>query len=129
MLGFIIFGWPEKEKTIGEVAPGACPNCQNQSFWYLNKTRRWVTFFWIPILPLSRKTHYLVCDICGLGVEIEGEEVTDTKQLIETTEQFKKFEIEELEYVTAVNDYWAEIRTEPVEEETETEPEKIRGIQ
>ncbi|MFC6719994.1 zinc-ribbon domain-containing protein [Halobacteriaceae archaeon SHR40] len=131
MVGFIIFGWPKRQKTIGINSPGYCDHCQNQNLWYLMKTRRWATLFWIPILPIGRADYWLACDICGAAVEIETEQISEAKGMVETTKQYRSGEITEQEYKETYEEYTEAMQAEPEETDLDTpsETEDIRGIQ
>ena len=112
MLGFIIFGWPKREKFLGTSSPGFCHHCQNEAMFGLVKTRRWFTLFWIPLLPLERADHYLVCDICGAFLELDTDTADAAKEMTEKTEMAADGRMPEEEYYAAVEDFFAEVRGE-----------------
>lgn len=107
MLGFVILGWPKREKVVGSASPGYCDNCKNQSMWLYAKTRRWVSLFFIPLIPLSRASHWLVCDICGAGMEIDKETARDAKEMVRETERCADGELPEDEYYEDVERFAA----------------------
>lgn len=109
MLGFIIVGWPTRTKQLGTVAPGGCPHCENQSTWSLVKQRRWLTVFWLPVLPLSFASHVLVCDTCGTTIDIDGETVREAKGLIEETQDVAVGELDDATYNEHVADFWTDV--------------------
>ena len=78
---FIIFGWNHPtSKNHGPTLPMKCPHCGNDVFFHLLHERRWFTLFFIPVIPYHSK-HYLLCEICSNGYEVEPDQVTKTKEL------------------------------------------------
>lgn len=132
MLGFIIFGWPTKTKTIGAASPGYCDHCHNQSVWHLVKTRQWLTLFWIPVFPISTSDYYLYCEICQAGAKLHDDEVEEAKDMVEHTEAYHNRELGEEEYVEHVNQFSETLDPNATEQpalEADAESEDIRGIQ
>lgn len=105
MLGFVIFGWGKREKTIGAASAGYCDNCHNDIFWYLVKRRRWFSLFWIPVLPLHRANYYLACEICGAAGQLEKHEAREAKEMTKVTAEFDAGEVTEDEYSEAVAEF------------------------
>lgn len=85
ILQFILVGWPEREKEYGLVGPTHCEHCQFSSDFHLFKTRRWLTVFFIPILPLGRATYYLACRECGTAVKIDRKFAKQCKEMVKIT--------------------------------------------
>lgn len=78
---FIIFGWNyQTSKNHGPTLPMKCPHCGNEVFLHLLHERRWFTLFFIPVIPYSSR-HFLLCDICSHGYELESDKVEEAKQL------------------------------------------------
>jgi len=78
---FFIFGWGhQKVEDLGPVAERLCPNCNNSRPWSLLKTSEWITLFFIPVIPTSRKTLTL-CPVCGYGQELEGAALDEARRL------------------------------------------------
>lgn len=117
MLGFIIFGWPKREKFVGSASPGFCEHCQNQTMWSHVKTRRWVSLFFVPVLPVSRASHWLVCDICGVSIEMDKEEARASKEMVENTQQRANGTLPEEEYYERVDAFATEFMDGSVDEE------------
>lgn len=103
MIGFIIFGWPRREKFVGSASPGYCDHCQNQTMWAHLKTRRWITLYFIPVIPLERAIHFLVCDVCGAGVEMDKAEARASKEMVKNTKQRANGSLSEEEYYEQVD--------------------------
>lgn len=85
---FIIFGNKSGGmEDLGAAAPVPCPNCHNEAFWHLVRTTSKATLFFVPMLTYNTK-HYLACEVCSYGFEIEDEKVLYAKALIPVTEAF-----------------------------------------
>jgi len=136
-LSFIV-GWPLKEKDIGVVSPGYCDHCRNSSAWHLLKTRRWGTFFFIPFLPLGSKNWYLMCDICGAGLELEKHHVGYAKEMVEHTQAYSDGQMSEEDYFVKVDQFTTALKSfdsetleelEDIETDEIEEEQDIRGFQ
>jgi hypothetical protein len=56
-------GQTKSEKYISKNTRH-CYHCNNESFWIYEKTKHYVSLFFVPVAPY--KTEYLVyCGICG----------------------------------------------------------------
>jgi hypothetical protein len=77
----IIFGWGRvTKKQYGPTMAMKCPNCNNDTWLQLYRYRKWLTLFFIPVIPYS-STHFLACSVCSQGMELSGEQVRRAKQL------------------------------------------------
>jgi len=74
MLGFIILKWKHRHKTLGQLKEYPCPDCGHEATWHLVKRRRWLTIYYLPIIPLSRAGYWRVCPVCGLMNSVENVE-------------------------------------------------------
>lgn len=104
----IIFGWPVRSKDIGPAFYVECPNCRNGVMFWLVKQRRWLSIYFIPLLPLSFKHHYLLCEICELSVEIKNEDVMLAKKAVDEMDRLEGGEITEDECMDTLVDLAAE---------------------
>lgn len=131
MVGLILFGWPKRSKVVGAATPGYCDHCQNQTIWHLTKLRRWITVFFIPVLPISPKEYWLVCDICDGGVELQEGEVGKAKAMVENTQRFHQRELSQEAYFDAVDEFTETLRPpqEAQEGELPDHSEEIKGFQ
>lgn len=59
-----------KLKSLGPTYPVDCQNCGRQEYHYLVKSRRWVKFVFIPIIPAGNPSHSLVCPNCNKTITI-----------------------------------------------------------
>jgi len=65
-------GHPKSEKHI-TLNTEYCPRCNNNAFWILDKTKYYISLFFIPTVPF--KTEYtFYCSICGNSKKITKEE-------------------------------------------------------
>jgi hypothetical protein len=82
---FFLFGWGHQTtKDYGPAVPMTCPNCRNNAYWHLLHIRVWFTLFFVPVIPYESK-HYLLCEICSRGMELNGEQITKAKELSAAT--------------------------------------------
>lgn len=59
----LIWGWRSLLKVLG-VGEFHCPNCGVDRAYSLVRPRRWFTFFFIPVIPLSWGEQYVECQSC-----------------------------------------------------------------
>lgn len=83
VLAFIIFGWPKRTKDVGPAYYVECVNCENAVMYWLVKARLWLSIFFVPVLPISTKGYYLVCEICGASIEVDEGELANAKTATE----------------------------------------------
>ncbi len=74
-------GHPKTEKYI-TIKRFNCQHCHNNSYWILEKTRYFVSLFFMPVVPYKTVYRYY-CSICGNMVELSKEEF-ERKQKLET---------------------------------------------
>lgn len=54
-----------------------CPQCDEVDLPYHEKTvRRWLTLYWIPVIPMSGHKPFVECDNCGGQFEMDVLEIT-----------------------------------------------------
>ncbi len=77
----IIFGWGRRTfHHAGPVLYQWCRNCSNSNWFYLVQVRRWLTLFFVPVIPYERR-HALICPVCNRGVNLSGRELQWAKSL------------------------------------------------
>lgn len=101
-LSFIFFGWPMKRKDIGPAYLEQCSHCNNQTYFHLVKERRWLSLFFIPVLPLNKSRHYLQCCVCAVGAELTKNQATHAKELVTATRRVARGEITKSQYEDAM---------------------------
>jgi hypothetical protein len=69
----IIFGLKTAVRLLGVVTV-TCRRCGNPAAHRLEERRRIVTLFFVPVLPLGRRT-VITCTYCGLTSEVEPDHV------------------------------------------------------
>lgn len=68
----ILFGWGHKTtQDYGPVKKHACASCGCHSDWGLLTQTLWFTFFFVPVIPYSRK-HFFYCPVCGTSIEVDA---------------------------------------------------------
>jgi len=102
-LAFIIFGWPKRTKEVGPAYYVECVNCANAVMYWLVKARRWLSLFFVPVLPISTKSYYLVCEVCGASMDVDKGEVANAKTATEFVEQLEAGELTEDECFEELN--------------------------
>lgn len=67
----LIFGWGDRPKF---VASGSfpCPVCKTDTNYVHLRHRRWLTFFFIPVIPLSKPFDTVACQKCQSSIPIEA---------------------------------------------------------
>lgn len=105
---FIIFGWPRRTKDIGPAFYVECPNCHNGSMYWLVKVRKWLTLYFLPVLPLSYRHHYLVCKVYGASVEAEGDDIGLAREAADEVSRLEDGELTEDECMDRLRDLAAE---------------------
>lgn len=68
-----IFGTSPIEKDFGPCDEITCSHCHNTRFWNLKRTTQFISFFFIPLIPISVK-RYLQCPICLVTQQLTKEE-------------------------------------------------------
>lgn len=109
VLGFIIFGWPRRTKTYGPTLPEHCDRCDNHTYFFLFKARRWFSLFFIPFLPLGRARRHLVCGICQAGFELDRTAWKRLKAFTPVTRAFDAGELSKAAYLDAYDDVAADL--------------------
>jgi hypothetical protein len=99
----LIFGWGHQTRNdFGPTVPVTCSNCRNKCYLHLLHIRVWFTLFFIPVIPYESK-HYLLCEICSRGIELQGEQVAKAKELNEATSAYLNNAMTEESYIAVVN--------------------------
>ena len=65
---FFLFGYGPRLKDLGPDVERDCPNCHNRCQWHRYEETKWVTVFFVPVIPTSRK-RLTVCPICNFAHE------------------------------------------------------------
>jgi len=71
MFFFFIWGIRTKPKVIGAYN-STCSNCKKKTLHGVIKVTKYFTFFFIPLIPLSKKV-FIACEACGMKAEVKGE--------------------------------------------------------
>jgi len=85
---FFLFGWGHTSKRKESETPlGVCTHCHTNNI-YLTKVTKWITLFFIPVIPYE-SNYYFLCSNCDYGYEIEEDRAEGIKQKLEKSEQKK----------------------------------------
>jgi hypothetical protein len=76
-----IFGGGVKASHLGTSLPRNCPRCHNTQPWSVYETKRYFSFFFIPVATWGRHCH-LSCPICGERTDLDSCE--EAERLIRT---------------------------------------------
>jgi hypothetical protein len=86
----LFMGWSKTTtKRFGPTVAVNCPNCRNEMWMHLYRHRKWLTLFFIPLIPY-RSEHFLLCSVCSHGVPLTGHRIRQAKQLNEWTQSYLK---------------------------------------
>ena len=102
----LIFGWgrgPVDDR--GEVAPVRCPNCHNDVFLHKVRSTKRVSLFFVPVMPYGTD-EYLVCPVCGHGLEIPLQHQSAVEAMRATTAVYRAGRVPELDYRARTDAFW-----------------------
>jgi hypothetical protein len=68
----IVYGYRTRNKVMGQVQY-TCQQCHQNSYHAVVRTRRWVTLFWIPVVPISKSTTAR-CNMCGYQEKVDNKQ-------------------------------------------------------
>lgn len=77
----LIFGYSEKNKILGCLPVLLCECCQASVRYRLECTTGWLSFFFIPLIPV-RRTYWAVCPACGVRRRLSRAEAGALKNKI-----------------------------------------------
>jgi hypothetical protein len=98
----IIFGWGRgKTKDHGAAAPLVCPQCHNQTFYRYFSVTKWMTLFFIPVIPYSTK-HFLVCPVCTRAVTLDASGRGVAQKMVELTSSCQAGAMSQEEYLNRI---------------------------
>ena len=69
---FFLIGVRTKAKAIGQL-DRTCTKCARATVQTAVETRRWLTLFFIPLIPLGGATRVVRCNVCGLTLKAAGD--------------------------------------------------------
>ncbi len=95
---FFIWGWGHrKNKDLGSVNKAICSNCSNITKFRMLDHSEWFTFFFIPIIPYSKKK-FVYCPVCDYAIEIDEDNALELKQIANLNNAYDKGDLSEDEY-------------------------------
>ena len=69
---FFLIGVRTKAKAIAQV-DRPCTKCARSTVQTAVETHRWLTLFFVPVIPLSGPTRLVKCNLCGLTLKAVGD--------------------------------------------------------
>lgn len=102
----LIFGYgPRKPKDLGPTAPARCPSCGNEVAFHLLQQRRWVSLFFVPVIPTSAD-HALVCPLCQHTVALDAHQGRLALGLASATADHRDGRLDDTSYRAQVDAFW-----------------------
>jgi hypothetical protein len=68
---FFLIGVRTKAKAIAQVER-PCTKCARNTVQTAVETKKWLTLFFIPVVPLGGSTRFVKCNLCGLTLKAVG---------------------------------------------------------
>ncbi len=68
---FFIFGLSPVKKPGRQVVRRHCPHCNDLRNFQESLVRQYISFFFIPIIPVTSATSFYICPSCGYGIAAE----------------------------------------------------------
>ena len=104
---FIIFGLRTKLHDKGAAIAATCPRCHNSVVLHHVHVRRWLSLFFIPMIPLGVAKRLLTCPVCRWSRDVPKTAESLTVEMADITRQWQSGAISEDEYGTRVSAYWS----------------------
>lgn len=96
----IIFGWGHKKfNNHGGVHWDKCSNCKNEVLYELHEYQSWITLFFVPIIPESKK-YFLMCPVCRCGYQLNYSNFCAYKEIIIFNGLLKQGSISKDDYIS-----------------------------
>lgn len=100
MIGFGIYGgeyigWPVTNSIRKEIY---CTKCKESRSFMEMRGRRFLHIWWIPVLPISRKTTWLECPLCDSIVLNYEQKIKEEKDFEEIKKETASY-LEEMRYI------------------------------
>jgi len=65
---FFLIGVRTKAKPIAQVER-PCTKCARNTVQTAFETKKWLTLFFVPVIPLGGATRFVKCNLCGLTLK------------------------------------------------------------
>src|SRR5258708_5048159 len=69
---FFLIGVRTKAKAVAQV-DRPCTKCARSTVQTAVETHRWLTLFFVPVIPLGGKTRLVHCNLCGPPLKAAGD--------------------------------------------------------
>ena len=114
----VIFGFgagsPEDQ---GEVAPCVCPNCHNQVFLHLIRSKKSVRLYFVPVVPYGTD-NYLVCPVCSRGLQVNDAQLRHVRSMSSVTASFRAGRLPQAQYMAQAERFWRQLGMNPAGQQT-----------
>jgi hypothetical protein len=77
---FFLIGVRTKAKAIAQV-DRPCTKCARSTVQTAVETRKWLTLFFVPVIPLGGASRVVRCNVCGLTLKTAGDLDTQLKAM------------------------------------------------
>ena len=68
----IVYGFRTRNNVLGQTQY-VCQRCQQNAFHSVVRTKRLITLFWIPLIPISKSTTAR-CNMCGFQEKVDNKQ-------------------------------------------------------
>lgn len=92
-----IAGYHPVNRSIGPIGEKTCPHCHNTKHWLLQKSTKYISLFFIPLIPLH-KSYFINCPICNFKEEMSKEDFFVQQPLAELNDLAIKQNMSSEEY-------------------------------
>jgi len=69
---FFLIGVRTKAKPTAQVER-PCTKCARNTVQTAVESKKWLTLFFIPVVPLGGATRFVKCNLCGLTLKAVGD--------------------------------------------------------
>ena len=104
---FIIWGFRNKIQDHGATIAATCPRCHNSVVLNHIQIRRWMSIFFVPLIPLGKARRVLVCPICQWSRNVPKEAADLTDEMATITKQWQGGGLDDGAYNQRVEAYWS----------------------
>lgn len=102
----LIFGWGNgRAEDRGEIVPVRCPNCHNDVVLHEIRSTKRISLYFVPVMPYGAD-EYLVCPICGRGLQIRPEHRVAVDAMRAATTAMRRGTLPEPSYRTQIDVFW-----------------------
>lgn len=124
----LIFGFgPGKAEDLGEVAPGACPNCHNQVWFHHVRSKKSVRLYFVPVVPYGTD-EYLLCPVCTRGLQIGEPQRPAVQSMANATKAYRARRLTDEQYAAQTQHFWAQLGVNPAGQQVLTAAQPATAV-